>query len=81
MLADGPDDALEAFTTFTHSDRYATTNEAVVYGGQPEFDRAFDTASPERWQSTLDFYERFLALADIPWDKSKRVYVYAPDTP
>lgn len=73
--------ALEAFTTSTTSDRYAQSNEAVVYGGQPDFSHVFDDANPEQWRSTLHFYQRFLALNKVPYDKIKKIYVYAADTP
>jgi exodeoxyribonuclease V gamma subunit len=80
-LADGLDDALEAFTKFTTGDEYARSNEAVVYGGQPEFAHVFDDATPEGWRSALAFYKRYFSLTAISYDRKKEVYVYAPDTP
>jgi hypothetical protein len=75
------DAALEAFTTFTTGGDYATSNEAVVYGGQPDFSQVFDCTNPERWRSALAFYERLFGLTEVSYDRKKKVYVYAPYTP
>lgn len=75
------DAALEAFTKFTAGDGYATSHEAVVYGGQPEFSDVFDDADPERWRPTVDFYRRFLALTNVSYDRTRRAYVYAAAPP
>ncbi|MFM9024240.1 MAG: exodeoxyribonuclease V subunit gamma [Planctomycetaceae bacterium] len=80
-LPNDRDEALEAFTTFTTSGRYAQSNEAVVHGGQPDFEQLFDEATPERLRSILDFHARFKALTDMTYDKSARAYVYHPHAP
>jgi exodeoxyribonuclease V gamma subunit len=77
-----PDDsgaALEAFTKFTSGAEYAKSNEAVVYGAQPEFSQVFDDADPEQWRATISFYKRYQALTGITYRNPS--YVYGPDTP
>ncbi len=73
------DQASDAFTAFTTKDRYPQTNEAVVFGGQPDFDFVFCSSEPKRFQAAIDFYRRFKKLDEVPYDKSAKVYIYAPD--
>lgn len=75
------DEALDAFTAFTTNGRYAGSSEAIVHGGQPDFDRLFDEARPGQLRSILDFHARFKALTEMPYDKSARAYVYHPHVP
>ena len=78
-LADDLDQALDAFTTFLSDSRYQQSSEAVVYGGQPSFSEIFPEAEPERLQPAIDFYRRFKKLDEVPYDKSAKKYIYAPD--
>ncbi len=67
-LCDGPEAAREEFGTFTSAAGYANTNEAVVYGMQPEFEEIFTDEA-----GVAAFFERFHALTHI-----NRQYVYQP---
>jgi exodeoxyribonuclease V gamma subunit len=66
-----PQAARDAFGTFTSGRRYATSNEAVVHGPQPDFDDVF----PDDPAVTA-FFARFHALTHLT-----RQYVYTPDAP
>jgi exodeoxyribonuclease V gamma subunit len=79
-LPDDIDQAADAFTDFTTKDRYPQSNEAVVFGGQPDFDLVFGSSELKRMQGANDFYRRFKKLAEVPYDKSAKKYIYAPDT-
>ena len=70
---------MDAFTTFLSDSRYQQSSEAVVYGGQPSFSEIFPEAEPERLQPAIDFYRRFKKLDEVPYDKSAKKYIYAPD--
>lgn len=63
--------ARDTFDTFTAGESYATSNEAVVHGSQPEFHDVFPHDPARR-----AFFRRFHALTTI---SSK--YVYLPDAP
>jgi exodeoxyribonuclease V gamma subunit len=78
-LPDDLDQAADAFMDFTTKDRYPQSNEAVVFGGQPEFAVVFGDAEPERLKRALDFYTRFNALTDVSWDRHASAYIYALD--
>ena len=66
-----PDAARDTFGAFTSSALYATSNEAVVHGPQPDFDDAFPDDPVVQ-----SFFDRFHPLTHVT-----RQYVYAPDAP
>jgi len=68
FLATDRETARDTFVTFVRGQRYANTSEAVIHGGQPDFDEVFPQDS-----SPLEFFTRFRQLTTF-----EGRYVYTP---